>query len=316
MATVTVAAGAGAWGAGLAAADPAGVMLHYTCSLAPYPDQPMTAQVTWDGPTSAMVGQATPAVAVTATATVGPAVTWALGQVGAATIEGSANGPGMVVAPEGNISTALELTAPRTDVPAAGPLIVRATGTIPRFVFRQPGHGTVTVGNDFTAHVTLRDANGNPTGPGEVDPVCTLDPGQNTVVTSFDIIAPVAPSPPSTTKTKMPGTGARETITTGARASAPGPSASTSAPTDPAAPSTAVSVTAAPAATTPASVTPTAAARTKGEGPASKPAASWTGSPTGTGGWLVMAAAVTAGAGVIGGVWWLTRRRRRRVPRN
>jgi hypothetical protein len=313
--TVTVAASVGVWGAGLAAADPAGVTLHYTCSLAPYPDQPMTAQVTWDGPTSAVVGQATRAVAVTATATIGPAVTWALGQVGAATIEGSADGPGMVVAPEGNVSTALEMTALRTDVPASGPLIVQATGTTPRFVFHQPGHATVTVGNDFTAHVTLRDANGNPTGPGEVDPSCTLDPGQSTVVTSFDITSPVVPTPPRTTKTKTAGTGTRETIT-------PGPSGSTSAPTGSAAPRTAVSVTAAPTPATPTTpttpatpVSPTAAARAKGDSPAATPA-SWTGGPTGTGGWLVVAAVVTAGAGVIGGVWWLKRRRGRQVPRH
>lgn len=309
MATVAVAASVGVWGTGLAAADPAGVTLHYTCSLAPYPDQPMTTQVTWDAPTSVVVGQTIPAVTVTATATIGPLVTSALGQVGAATVEGSAEGPGVVVAPEGNISSALQLYAPQTAVPASGPMTVQATGTTPQLVFRQPGHATVTVGNDFTAHVTLRDANGNPTGPGEVDPSCTLDPGQNTVVSSFDITSPVAPTPPRTTKTKMPGPGTRGPST-------PGPSRSPSTATGSAAPSTAASVTATPTATTLAPVTPTAVARAKGDSPASTPAASWTGGPTGMGGWLVVAAVVTAGAGVIGGVWWRKRRRGRHVPRH
>jgi hypothetical protein len=298
MATVTVAASVGVWGAGVAAAAPAGVTLHYTCSLAPYPSQPLTAQVVWDAPTSVRVGQTTPAVTVTVTATIGPLFTWALGFVHAATVEASADEPGVVVAPEGNISTGLRLTAPRTDVPASGPITVQATGTTPRFVFHQPGHATVTVGKDFAAHVILRDASGNPTGPGEVDPSCTLDPGQNTVVASFDIT-----SPPTT---KMAGTGTRETIT-------PGPSGSTSAATGSAAPSMAVSVTAAPTVT--ATVAPTAT-RAKGDSPASTPAASRVVDPTGMGWWLVVAAVVTAGAGVIGGVWWRKRRRGRHVPRH
>jgi hypothetical protein len=240
---------------------------------------------------------------VTATATIGPLVTWALGFVDVATVEGSADGPGVVVAPQGNINTELRLTAPRTDVPASGPITIQATGTTPSFVFHQPGHATVIIGKDFAAHVILRDASGNPTGPGEVDPSCTLDPGQNRVVSSSDITSPVVPTPPPTTT--MAGTGTRKTIT-------PGPSGSTSAATGSAAPSTPASVTAAPTVT--ATVAPTATGA-EGNSRASTPSPSRLAS-TGMGWRLMVAAVVTAGAGVIGGVWWRKRRRGRHAPRH
>lgn len=308
MATVVVAASMGVWGAGLAAADSAGAPLHYMCTLSPFPEQPMTVQVAWDAPASVPAGRTTPTVTVTATATVGSTVTWALRQIGVATVEGSLDAPGVVVAPEGNISSAVRLAVRRTDVPASGPMTVQATGTIPGFVFHQPGHATVTVGNDLAPHVILRDASGNPTGPGEVAPSCKLDPGQNTVVFSFDIMSPAVPTPTTgiagsiTSRAGGPaGTGTQETIT-------PGTSGSIASATGSTAPSTAVSGTTQP------TVAPTAD-KAKVDSPAFTSTESWAVGPTGVDWWLVVAGIVAAGAGVIGGVRWLKRRRGRRVPR-
>lgn len=300
MAAVTAAASVEVSGARVAAAVPAEVTLTYTCSLPQYPPQQITAKVTWDAPTSVMVDQRTPAVTVTAIAEIPPLVTWALGFTDAKTVEGWAEGPGFVDAPQGKIDSALQLNVPPTPIPASDqdPIIVEATGTTPPLVFHQPGRATVTIGNGFDAHVILRDASGNPTGPdgGELHPTCTLDPDQNASVYSFDIVSPAAvptPTPtaetgPTTSPSERPdGTGPPETITRG-------PSDPPFSPTGSTAPSTTTSATA-PITMVPPTPTP--------DPPPLIPVALWT-----YGGWLV-AAIVTAGVGVIGGVRWINRRR-------
>jgi hypothetical protein len=195
MAAVTVATSVGMWGAGFAAAASAKVTLHYTCVLSPFPGEAMTAQLAWNAPGSVMVGRTIPTFTLNAQATVSPTVTWALGLVGAATVEGSVDAPGIVDAPEGNISAAVRLTVPRTDVPASGPITVRATGTASGLVFHQPGHAEITAGNELAMHFIPKDASGNPTPAGEVDLSCTLDPGQNPVVFSFEITPARAATP-------------------------------------------------------------------------------------------------------------------------
>ncbi|KAA2262723.1 hypothetical protein F0L68_12590 [Solihabitans fulvus] len=287
---MTVAVSGGVCGAGQATADSAGATLRYTCTLSSFPGQAMTAQLAWDAPATVLVGQAAPTVTVTATATVGPTVTWALGLVGAATVAGSVDAPGVVAAPEGNIGAAVRMIVPRTAVPASGPMAVHAAGTTPGLVFHQPGHATVTVGNDLALHFSPRDAGGNPTVTGEVDLSCTLDPGQNAVVFSFTITpAPVAAPPvgPATSPARSPtGTGTRETATLSS-------SGSSLSATDSTAPSTSVSGSAQSTAT--AAATPTAERAKIGDLAATS------------------AAFLAAGAGVAACVWWLMRRRRRHV---
>lgn len=172
-------------------ANAAGLTLQYQCSLPPFPDQPMTARLTWNQPNSVLVGRNTPVIPVTATATLGDTVTQGLGFIGATTVEGSVDTAGVVVAPEGNLPASLPLTVPRTDVPASGPITVTANGATPVFVFHRTGHATITVDSGLTVHLIPRDASGNPTIAGQVDASCTLDPGQNDVLTSFEITAPV-----------------------------------------------------------------------------------------------------------------------------
>lgn len=178
----------------------------------------------WKAARTATVGRTTPPVTVDATATVGSTVTWALGLVGAASIEGSVNASGVVHAPEGSSAAALRLAVPLTGIPASGPMNVPASGTAPGRVFREPGPGTVTVGDSMTMHIVPRDAGGNPIPAGEVDLSCTLDPGQDAVLFAFEI----TPAPPS------PGNTGRATTST-ARPAQPGPggSAGTAGPAVP-----------------------------------------------------------------------------------
>jgi len=195
------------WGSG--SANAAGLTLQYQCSLPPFPDQAMTAQLTWNQPASVLVGQNTPVIPVNATATLSDTVTQGLGFIGATTVGGSVDTAGVVVAPEGNLPASLPLTVPRTAVPASGPISVTAHGTTPVFVFHRPGHASITVDSGLTVHLVPRDASGNPTIAGQVDASCTLDPGQNDVLTSFEITAPT------------PATGGGATGSTTGRAAAP-----------------------------------------------------------------------------------------------
>ncbi|MGB3438273.1 MAG: DUF6801 domain-containing protein [Actinophytocola sp.] len=181
-------------GGGMAAgAGSGGTTLRYRCAIPLLPEQPMTVRLTWNAPKSVAVGQKTPIVPFDAVATMGDAVTQGLAFIGAVTVEGSATATGVVAAPEGNTPVSLPLTVPRTPVPSAGSITVVASGRTPGLVFHRPGHASVTVGNEFAVRLVPRTADGGSTS---FDASCTLEPGQNTVLTSFEITAPQAnPAP-------------------------------------------------------------------------------------------------------------------------
>lgn len=266
---------------GTAAADPTAATLHYACPPSGLFSQPMTAQIGWDTPGSAVVGQATPpTVAVNVTATVGPMITWALGLNGVTTIAGSVTAPSTVVAPGKNIPTSVQLTVSPTRVPSSGPMTVHATGTLPRFVFQAPGRATMTLDNDMTVQVALRDAHGNPAAGGKLNYACALDPGQNTALFSFAVTsAPVSTTAGTTTS---PGT------TTNAPGHGSSPTGPGQKPTGP---------------------TNNAATRSVGQSVAAVGAE---GSAPTSDFWRIASTVIAVAAtAVIAGVLWLKRRRRR-----
>jgi hypothetical protein len=260
-----------------------------------FPEQPMTVRLTWNAPKSVAVGQKTPIVPFTAVATMGDAVTQGLDAINAATVEGSADATGVVAAPEGNPTVHVPLTVPRTDVPPSGPITVVASGTTPALVFRQPGKATITVGNEFAVHLIPKTADGGSTWIGQVDASCTLNPGQDTVLTSFEITAPrgnPAPTPGGPTgPTAATGGGS------GTRATdAAGPSGSSAAQVPSTAPSSGVSQTE----NTSTTATHGTAFTTMSTADLAAAAAPW----------LVGGAILVVGA-ALGCVWWLRRRHRR-----
>lgn len=297
LVAVTVAGAVGMGCAGSSVAGPAGTTLRYQCSMPLFPVQPMTVRLTWNAPKSVPVGQKTPIVPFTAVATMGAAVTQGLDVINAATVEGSADASGDVAAPDGNTNVRVPLTVPKTDVPPDGPITVVASGITPELTFHRPGHATITVGSEFAVHLIPKTADGGTTLLGPVDASCTLNPGQDTRLTSFDIAAPPGqPAPPPAAPTTATGSGPiapgpRQTGTTGPRGSVATQTPST-------APSSGVS---------PTEDTTTAATHdTAFTAPAARLAAA--AAP-----WLVGGALLVIGA-VLGCVWWLRRRHRRGGP--
>ena len=219
---VVVAAGMGMWGAGSAAANPGGLTLHYSCTLPPFPAQiALTGQVTWNAPESLPVGRATSAYVFDITATVDASATQLAQFLGVAAVEGTVDGAVVVRAPEGEIPVSKSESVPLLDIPASGPITIRATGTTPSLVFHRPGLVTVVLNPVLAVHMDLKNADGSPALISHADVSCTLDPGQNATVASIEI-TPAAPAPtPVSTSTTTP------TPTPSPSKSAPGPTATT-----------------------------------------------------------------------------------------
>ncbi len=220
MATAVALVGSMAlFGAGAAAAAPAPLTLRYTCSFPLIGDQSVTASVARGTSDTRVVGQATPRPPVNASATISSAVRQALGLAGATTVEGTADAATVVVAPQGDITDTVPLNVPVTGVPASGSMTFQASGTLPSHVFSRPGNAKITVGG-LILHLTPRNASGGLTMLRTFDTSCELDPGQNTVLASFEIL-PAGESPAAS---GIPTAG---TVSPSAPTSA---SASTSAP--------------------------------------------------------------------------------------
>jgi hypothetical protein len=178
----------GILGAGTAAAQPASPTLHYTCSFPTIGGQPITARISTDIPTSLAVGESSPPFAINAVATVNATFAYGLRYIlGVRIMEGTLDAETSVTAPQGEIGVPVHLTITRTSIPASGSFDIPATGTAPTLTFSKPGSARITAGN-FTLHLVPKDANGNITYPGKINVPCTLNTGQNNVVTSFDII--------------------------------------------------------------------------------------------------------------------------------
>ncbi|MGY5129456.1 DUF6801 domain-containing protein [Streptomyces nigrescens] len=200
---------------GPAAAAATSLTLRYTCTFPYVSAQPVTMKIDSDIPKSAAVGTPTPKFRIDALVPVSSDRTRVIRLAGVRTIEGTADAKALVAAPQGDIDVSLPFDVTRTNVPESGSFHVKATGAAPARTFTRPGNAKITIG-DLTLRLALKDASGNPTGPGEFDAPCTLDAGQNTVVASFDITGAKTPSGSVTSGTTgTAGAGAPRSQTAG-----------------------------------------------------------------------------------------------------
>ena len=123
---------------------------------------------------------------LTVSVTVPDKSTRGLALVGAASIEGTASA-GVTLA-NGSLTLPLNLplTVAKTAVPPSGEFTTQATGSVPPVQLPNAGRTTLTIG-DFSTRLTPKKADGSFTGLGSFTSDCTLDPGQDPVLLSFDL---------------------------------------------------------------------------------------------------------------------------------
>ncbi|MGW5718201.1 DUF6801 domain-containing protein [Amycolatopsis sp. NPDC003865] len=109
-----------------------------------------------------------------------------LALVGAASIEGTASAGVTLTNGPLTLPLALPLTVAKTAVPASGPFTTNASGAVPPVQLPNAGRTTLTIGG-FSARLTPKKADGSFTGLGSFTSDCTLDPGQDPVLLSFDL---------------------------------------------------------------------------------------------------------------------------------
>ncbi|MEV4150271.1 DUF6801 domain-containing protein [Amycolatopsis sp. NPDC049691] len=109
-----------------------------------------------------------------------------LALVGAASIEGTASAGVTLANGPLTLPLALPLTVAKTAVPASGPFTTNASGSVPPVQLPNAGRTTLTIGG-FSARLTPKKADGSFTGLGSFTSDCTLDPGQDPVLLSFDL---------------------------------------------------------------------------------------------------------------------------------
>jgi hypothetical protein len=179
----------GVLGTGTEAAQAATTTLQYTCTFPVIGGEPITARISTDIPTALAAGESSPPFAINAAATVDGNFTFGLRHIlGVRIIEGTLDAETSVTAPQGGIGVPVHLSITRTSIPASGSFDIPATGTTPTLTFTKPGSARITAGS-FTLHLVPEDVNGNLTDLGKIDVPCTLNSGQDNVVSSFEITA-------------------------------------------------------------------------------------------------------------------------------
>jgi hypothetical protein len=109
-----------------------------------------------------------------------------LALVGAASIEGTASAGVTLANGSLTLPLGLPLTVAKTAVPASGPFTTQAAGSVPPVQLPNAGRTTLTIGG-FSTRLTPKKADGSFTGLGSFTSDCTLDPGQDPVLLSFDL---------------------------------------------------------------------------------------------------------------------------------
>lgn len=118
--------------------------------------------------------------------TVPDKATRGLALVGAASIEGTASAG--VTLTNGPLTLPLNvpMAVAKTAVPQSGPFTAQASGSVPPVRLPNAGRTAVTIGG-FSTRLTPKKADGSFTGLGSFTSDCTLDPGQDPVLLSFDL---------------------------------------------------------------------------------------------------------------------------------
>lgn len=178
-------------GAGNALASPVSTNLQFTCPFPLIGDQPISAEISADIPTSATVGTPLPAFTVTAMTLVNEDSRTGLKLVGSETVEGSAVNTNQIITASRTVEQTVTLTIPPSPIPSeSGAFTVPANGQAPEFTFTDEdiGNAEIRVGG-LTLNLVARTANGDiaPAPIGEITTNCTLLAGQDNLLQTVTV---------------------------------------------------------------------------------------------------------------------------------
>ncbi|WP_417500983.1 choice-of-anchor D domain-containing protein [Marinobacter sp.] len=179
-------------GAGSVMAAPVTTNLQFTCPFPLIGDQPISAEISADIPTSATVGTPLPAFAVSAMTLVNEDSRTGLKLVGSETVEGTAVNTNQIITTSGTVEQTVTLTIPPSPIPSeSGAFTVPASGQAPEFTFsaQDVGNAEIRVGG-LTLNLVARTANGDiaPAPIGEITTNCTLLAGQDNLLQTVAVV--------------------------------------------------------------------------------------------------------------------------------
>ena len=186
-------------GAATARAAESSLTLRNACTFPLIGSRPVTVTYGQDLPGSVTQGVPNSPSAVTADIVVPAAVTKGLNLIGAAAVTGSAVVSQSVANGAARIRGPVRYVVPSTAVPASGAFTLHATGTFPSVTYPNVGTASIIVGN-LSLTLTPLNSEGNPTALGTITTPCTQVPGQNNVLGTFPVLAPL---PATTTAVAM-----------------------------------------------------------------------------------------------------------------
>ncbi|WIY06312.1 hypothetical protein QRX60_21605 [Amycolatopsis mongoliensis] len=168
------------------ASTPIDRKLSFTCPFPLIGKQKLDVEVKASFEVPAAPGGTFTTTDLTVAVTVPDKSTRGLALVGAASIEGTASAGVTLANGSLTLPLALPLTVAKTAVPPSGAFTTRASGSVPPVQLPNAGRTTLTIG-DFSTRLTPKKADGSFTGLGSFTSDCTLDPGQDPVLLSFDL---------------------------------------------------------------------------------------------------------------------------------
>jgi hypothetical protein len=169
-----------------AASTPIDEKLSFTCPFPLIGKQKLDVEVKASFEVPSAPGGTFTTSDLTVSVTVPDQSTRGLALVGAASIEGTASAGVTLANGSLTLPLSLPLTVAKTAVPASGAFTTQATGSVPPVQLPNAGRTTLTIG-DFSTRLTPKKADGSFTGLGSFTSDCTLDPGQDPVLLSFDL---------------------------------------------------------------------------------------------------------------------------------
>jgi hypothetical protein len=169
-----------------AASTPIDKKLSFTCPFPLIGNQQLDVGITASFEIPSAPGGTFTTADLAVAVTVPDKSTRGLALVGAASIEGTASAGVTLANGSLTLPLSLPLTVAKTAVPASGPFTTHASGSVPPVRLPNAGRTALTIGG-FSARLTPKKADGSFTGLGSFTSECTLDPGQDPVLLSFDL---------------------------------------------------------------------------------------------------------------------------------